>query len=124
MCVCGRHLSLSISLIFSHINIEGDLYEDGLALKNGFFRSRKFMGNSEGSLDLFAEERREESGGEEGGGEEENTQMEAMRRKDRLEREEFIKKCRVSIELYLAIIVFLTMLYGYALSLNIALGTN
>ena len=79
---------------------EGDLYEDGLALKNGFFRSRRFQAQSEGSLDLFGEEQRVESGGEEEGegeGEEENSQMEARRRKDRLEREEFIRKCRVRI---------------------------
>ena len=76
------------------------MYEDGLALRNGFFRSRKFLAQSEGSLDLFAEEsRREESGGEEGEGEGEDTQMEAMRRRDRLEREEFMRKCRVGLEM-------------------------
>ena len=37
-----------------------------------------------------------ESGGEEGEGEEDVTsQVEAHRRKDRLEREEFMRKCRV-----------------------------
>ena len=82
-----------------YIMTEGDLYEDGLALKNGFFRSRKFLAQSEGSLDLFAEDRQEESGGEEGEGEGEgeDSQMETLRRRDRLEREEFIRKCRVGI---------------------------
>lgn len=71
------------------------MYEDGLALKNGFFRSRRFV-RSEGSLDLFAEERKVDSGEEGELGEEESSQLEARRRKDRLEREEFIRKCRVS----------------------------
>ena len=69
-----------------------------MALKNGFFRSRRFLAPSEGSLDLFAEEHRVKSGeeGEGKGGEDESSQMEAKRRKDRLEREEFFRKCRVS----------------------------
>lgn len=77
------------------------MYEDGLALKNGFFRSRRFLAHSEGSMDLFAEDSRVDSGGEEGEveregeGEGDNSQLEAKRRKDRLEREEFIRKCRV-----------------------------
>ena len=75
------------------------MYEDGLALKNGFFRSRRFLAHSEGSMDLFAEDHHVDSGGEEGEGEGEgegdNSQLEAKRRKDRLEREEFIRKCRV-----------------------------
>ena len=77
--------------------VEGDLYEDGLSLKNGFFRTRHFARpESEGSLDLFGEERGMESGGEEGGREEDtSSQVEAHRRRDRLEREEFMKKCRV-----------------------------
>lgn len=68
-----------------------------MTLKNGFFRTRHFAHPaSEGSLDLFSEERGVESGGEEGGGEEDVTsQVEAHRRKDRLEREEFMRKCRV-----------------------------
>lgn len=76
---------------------DGDLFEDGLTLKNGFFRTRRFAHPaSEGSLDLFSEERGIESGGEEGGGEEDvASQVEAHRRKDRLEREEFMRKCRV-----------------------------
>ena len=95
-------LPLSSCGVYSNFT-EGDLYEDGLALRNGFFRSRRFNAQSEGSLDLFSDERREESGGEEGEGEGEgeveveveDTQMEALRRKDRLEREEFMRKCRV-----------------------------
>ena len=74
------------------------MYEDGLALKNGFFRSRRFLAQSEGSLDLFAEDHRVDSGGEEGveeGRMDESSQLEAKRRRDRLEREEFIRKCRV-----------------------------
>lgn len=76
--------------------VEGDLYEDGLALKNGFFRTRRFagQGSEAGSLELFSEER--ESEGEEL---EDSTnsinQAEAKRRRDRLEREEFIRKCKV-----------------------------
>ena len=68
------------------------MYEDGLALKNGFFRSRRFAQSSEaGSLELFSEER--ESGGE---GEEGDRHDVAKKRRDRIEREEFIRKCRVS----------------------------
>ena len=69
------------------------MYEDGLALKNGFFRTRHFAGQSSeaGSLELFSEER--ESGGE--GEEEPSNLTEAKRRRDRLEREEFIRKCKV-----------------------------
>ena len=67
-------------------------------MRNGFFRSRRFLAQSEGSLDLFAEEDRVESGGEEGEGlGDESSQLEAKRRKERLEREEFIRKCRVSM---------------------------
>ena len=75
---------------------EGDLFEDGLALKNGFFRSRHFakQGSEAGSLDLFSEDHGEiEVEGREG--EELSSQAEAKRRKDRLEREEFMIKCRV-----------------------------
>ncbi len=78
---------------------EGDLYEDGLALKNGFFRTRRFTKQSSevGSVDLFSEGVGE---GNEMGvaleGEEFSSQAEARRRKDRLEREEFMIKCRVS----------------------------
>ena len=74
--------------------LEGDLYEDGLALRNGFFRTRHFgPTGSEGSMDLFAEDRTLET---ELDMEEDNSQAEVMRRKDRLEREEFMRKCRVS----------------------------
>ena len=63
-------------------------------MKNGFFRTRRFArpGSEQGSVDLFAEERGEESDGEV---EAIGSQAEALRRKDRLEREEFIRKCRV-----------------------------
>lgn len=75
---------------------EGDLYEDGLAMKNGFFRSRRFakQGSEVGSVDLFSEGLGEELEGMTVEGEEFNSQAEAKRRKDRLEREEFIK-CQV-----------------------------
>ena len=78
--------------------VEGDLYEDGLQMRNGFFRTRRFarIGSEQGSVDLFAEERGMESGGE-GEEEEVTSQAEARRRKDRLEREEFMRKCRVSV---------------------------
>ena len=85
--------------------LEGDLYEDGLYMKNGFFRTRHFNrngGSEAGSLDLFADDQL--SDGEGGGGGvgmdggrvELNTQTEAKRRKDRLEREEFLRRFRVS----------------------------
>ena len=78
--------------------VEGDLYEDGLTLKNGFFRTRHFMaqGSEAGSLELFSEGR--ESGEEEDDG---TNQAEVKRRQDRLEREEFIRKCKVKMFLFL-----------------------
>ena len=74
------------------------MFEDGLALKNGFFRTRHFAQGSEaGSLELFSEDR---DSGEEEGGVARNDDMAgqdaAKIRRDRLEREEFIRKCRVS----------------------------
>jgi hypothetical protein len=83
------------------------LYEDGLFMKNGFFRTRHFNrngGSEAGSLDLFADDQLSDGeGGGKGGGMgtdggrmELNTQAEAKRRKDRLEREEFLRKFRVS----------------------------
>ena len=67
-----------------------------MMMKNGFFRTRRFahVGSEQGSVDLFVDER----GGVESGDEmeEASSQLEAQRRKDRLEREEFIRKCRVS----------------------------
>jgi len=79
---------------------DGDLFEDGLSLKNGFFRSRHFAQGSEaGSLELFSEER--DSGDEEEGGvarrDDMASQDAAKMRRDRLEREEYIRKCRVSV---------------------------
>lgn len=76
---------------------EGDLYEDGLTLRNGFFRSRRFaaQGSEAGSLELFSEER---DSGDEGVEDTTSSQAEAKRRRDRLEREEFIRKCKVRPE--------------------------
>ena len=76
---------------------EGDLFEDGLALKNGFFRTRRFakQGSEAGSLDLFSEGGVGECEVEGVEGEELSSQAEARRRKERLEREEFMIKCRV-----------------------------
>lgn len=79
------------------------MYEDGLALKNGFFRTRHFagQGSEAGSLELFSEDREsgcdDEGGVVIGGGEEEGSSNQDItkRRRDRLEREEFIRKCRV-----------------------------
>ena len=60
-------------------------------MKNGFFRSRRFAQASEaGSVELFSEER---DSGEEA--EESSYQVAAQRRIDRLEKEEFIRKCKV-----------------------------
>lgn len=68
-------------------------------MKNGFFRTRRFAQASEaGSVELFSEER--DSGGE---ADEGTHQAEAKRRRDRLEKEEFIRKCKVS---------YLCLLYG------------
>ena len=76
--------------------IEGDLYEDGLALKNGFFRSRRFATQSSeaGSVEMFdsGEEEVEVEGG--AGGRDQDL---AKRTRDRLEREEFIRKCKVRV---------------------------
>ena len=83
--------------IFSlfHAYPEGDLCEDGVFMRNGFFRTRHFAHDSEASIDLFAEDRQLLSGSDK---EEEVTlssQVEAQRRKERLEKEEFLRKCRV-----------------------------
>ena len=95
----GVHTPSSILLPLP--GAEGDLYEDGLTLKNGFFRTRRFAadGSEAGSLELFSEER--ESGGE-GEGPSTSTatsssQDLAKRRRERLEREEFLRKCKVSV---------------------------
>ena len=72
----------------------GDLYEDGLMLKDGYFRKRKFAHvGSETSLDLFANDQVLDSGDEQFN--DENSQAEAMRRKQRLEKEEFLSQMRV-----------------------------
>ena len=95
------------------------MYEDGLFMKNGFFRTRHFNrngGSEAGSLDLFADDQLSdgEGGGGGGGGGvgveggrvELNTQAEAKRRKDRLEREEFLRKFRVSWSSYMYMYCF------------------
>ena len=81
---------------------DGDLFEDGLTLKNGFFRSRHFaQGSDAGSLELFSEDRdpgdEVEGGGIMGGGGEDSAGAQdiAKMRRDRIEKEEFIRKCRV-----------------------------
>lgn len=90
--------AITCSITLSIFPSEGDLHEDGLAIKNGFFRTRRFnhVDSERSSVDMFAEDRALDSDGE-GGGEEEDvsSQAEAKRRRDRLEREEFVKKCRV-----------------------------
>ena len=91
----------TLYFLFPHYLAEGDLYEDGLAMKNGFFRTRHFNrnGSEAGSLDLFGDDHHSDGEGATGldGGEhvEFSSQAEAKRRKDRLEREEFIRKFRV-----------------------------
>lgn len=74
---------------------EGDLYEDGIYMRNGFFRTRRFAHDSEASVDLFAEERQLPSGSDKEDEETMSSQAEAQRRKERLEKEEFLRKCRV-----------------------------
>ncbi|XP_019853071.1 PREDICTED: claspin-like isoform X2 [Amphimedon queenslandica] len=81
--------------------LEGDLCEDGLYLKNGFFRSRRFAPKrtgSETSLDMFLETERDfELGeGEEG---DDDSQIEAKKRRDRLERDEFIRRSQARSDL-------------------------
>ena len=73
------------------------MYEDGLYLKNGFFRSRRFApkrAGSETSLDMFLATERdfEFGGGEEG---DDDSQIEAKKRRERLERDEFIRRSQV-----------------------------
>lgn len=67
-------------------------------MKNGFFRTRHFKHHgSETSMDLFSEDRNVDNL-------QEcelllmDSQNEARKRKERLEKEEFIRKCRVSID--------------------------
>ncbi len=74
--------------------LEGDLYEDGLQMRNGFFRTRRFIHDSETSQDLFAEDRNLDIGIAE-----ESlaigSQAEAKRRKEKLEKDEFLKRSTV-----------------------------
>lgn len=105
--ICNYHLagkSVKCIPVLLLLPIEGDLYEDGLYMKNGFFRTRHFNRNwsEAGSLDLFADEHLSDedvggSTGVEGGRVEVSSQAEAKRRKDRLEREEFLRKFRVRL---------------------------
>lgn len=75
----------------------GDLYEDGMMLRDGYFRKRKFAHvGSETSLDLFADDRVLDSGDEQFN--DENSQAEAIRRKQRLEKEEFLSEMRVRLK--------------------------
>ena len=88
--------------------LDGDLYEDGMALQNGFFRTRRFaQAGSDYSADLFGDSDRGFDGGEDGmeGGDDECSQLEARRRKDRLEKEEFIRQCTVCYWLTLIVLV-------------------
>ena len=72
---------------------EGDLCEDGMYLKNGFFRKRKFHA-SEMSVDLFSEDRTLDSGGEELEEVEEDL-AEVSRRKERVEKDQFLRYLKV-----------------------------
>ena len=93
MCVCA-FIHVRVYLCFFSL-LDGDLYEDGMALNNGFFRTRRFArAGSDYSADLFGDERGLDPVEEMGEGEE-NSQLEARRRKDRLEKEEFIRQCTV-----------------------------
>ena len=80
--------------------------EDGLYLKNGFFRSRRFASKrigSETSLDMFLETERDFELGEGEGGDD-DSQIEAKKRRERLERDEFVRRSQVrDIEVVLEI---------------------
>jgi len=74
----------------------GDLFEDGMMLKDGYFRKRKFAHvGSETSLDLFADNHMLDSEDEQQF-DDESLQAEALRRKEWLEKEEFLAQMRVS----------------------------
>jgi len=77
----------------------GDLFEDGMMLKDGYFRKRKFAHvGSEASLDLFADNHMLDSEDEQQF-DDESLQAEAVRRKEWLEKEEFLAQMRVSTQL-------------------------
>jgi uncharacterized membrane protein len=80
-----------INEIKNRFLLEGDLYEDGLYMKNGFFRTRKFA--SEASADLFSDQVKLELMDEDQVEMQVGSQAEALKRKERLEKEEFIRKC-------------------------------
>lgn len=67
-----------------------------MQMKNGFFRTRKFIHGSETSQDLFAEERNLDVDDEDGSMLPLSSQNEAKRRKERLEKEEFIQRNTVN----------------------------
>ncbi|XP_065912405.1 claspin-like isoform X2 [Dysidea avara] len=72
----------------------GDLFEDGMMLKDGYFRKRKFAHvGSEASLDLFADNHMLDSEDEQQF-DDESLQAEALRRKEWLEKEEFLAQMR------------------------------
>ena len=82
--------------ITAKLHVEGDLYEDGLHLKNGFFRTRHFAKvGSEASVDLFSDGRNDINVDDLIDSVPVGSQAEAMKRKERLEKEEFIRKCHV-----------------------------
>ena len=78
-------------------------------MRNGFFRTRRFAHGSEASLDLFAEDRTLEVDMEEEGATL-GSQAEAKRRKERLEREEFIKRSNVR-ESAVSVIILFTLVW-------------
>lgn len=81
------------------MTLDGDLHEDGHTLVNGFFRKRRFaVAESEYSADLFGDNEHALEGFQEGV--EDDSQLEAKKRKDRLEKEEFIRKYQVSFSKY------------------------
>ncbi len=86
---------LFVYLFIFCLHAYGDLVKDGLALNNGFFHSRHFVLGSEADcLEFFDQD----SGDEEDGMtvmEDTSTQDIAKMHRDTLERQEFIRKCRV-----------------------------
>ena len=101
---------------------EGDLYEDGMYLKNGFFRKRKFAHQgSEVSMDLFSEDRTLDSGGEDVE-EDSDDAAEVTRRRKRVEKEQFLKFIRVSFQLFLYSVPTTMILCTYVCHLRMDKG--
>ena len=69
---------------------EGDLCEDGVYMRKVFFWTRCFAHDSETSIDLFAEDRQLLSGSDKEDGETLSSRVETQRRKECLEKEEFL----------------------------------